>query len=77
MSSQSFLIKTNSHILIVNGAIIVNTLGKTAFCLLLEGESASIYLLILVNRHTPPFPVELSKRTYEMLTTSFTHYIKQ
>ncbi len=77
MSSQSFLINTNSHSFGVNGAIIVNTLGKAGFCLLLEEELASIYLLILVNRHTPPFPVELSKRTYEMLTTSFTHYIKQ
>jgi len=77
MSSQIILINTNSHRFSVNGANIVNTLEKTAFWMLLEEESASICLLILVNRHTPSFPVELSKRTYETLTGSFTQYIEQ
>lgn len=59
----------------MNGAIIVNTFYETGFCVLIEEELASICLLILVNRHTPSFPVELSKGGYEMLTGSFTQYI--
>jgi len=60
----------------VNGAIIVNTFCETGFCVLIEGDLALIGLLILVNRHTPSFPVELSKGTYETCTDSFTQYIE-
>ena len=59
----------------MNGAIIVNTFYETGFYVLIEGDLALIGLLILVNRHTPSFPVELSKQGYEMLTGSFTQYI--
>jgi len=60
----------------VNGAIIVNTFYETGFCVLIGEKLASIYPLILVNRHTPSFPVELSKGTYETCTDSFTQYIE-
>ena len=72
MKFTGVFINTGSQYFCVNGAIIVNTFYETGFCMLLKEKLASIYLLILVNRHTPSFPVELSKRRYEMLTDSFT-----
>lgn len=60
----------------MNGAIIVNAFYKTGFCVLIESDLVLIGLLFPVNRHTPSFPVELSKGTYETCTDSFTEYIE-
>ena len=76
MNSHNVIINTSSQYCCVNGAIIVNAFYEIGFCFLFLCELALIDLLIPVNRHTPSFPVELSKRTYETFTTSFTMYIE-
>ena len=76
MLSQIVHIYINSHVVCVNGAFIVNTLRETDFLSPEYWNGGTIYAVIPVNRHTPPFPVETSKKTYEILTCSFTRNIE-
>jgi len=76
MNSQRVITNTGSQYLCVNGAIIVNAFYEKGFCFLFLCEWTLIDLLLLVNRHTPSFPVELSNWTYGMLTASFTMSIE-
>lgn len=56
-------INTNSHHSVVNGAIIVNRPEKSGTIGLHCIQKEFIMLFILVNGHTPPFPLELSKKS--------------
>jgi hypothetical protein len=58
---QIHYINTNSHHSVVNGAIIVNRPEKSGTIGLYCMQKEFIMPFILVNGHTPPFPVELSK----------------
>ena len=58
---QIHYINTNSHHSVVNGAIIVNRPEKSETIGLHCMQKEFIMSFILVNGHTPPFPVELSK----------------
>ena len=75
MLSQIVHVYINSHIICVNGAFIVNTLGEIDILSSYDGKGGMICAMIPVNGHTPPFPVETSKKTYETLTCSFTRTI--
>ena len=75
MLSQIVHIYINSHVICVNGAFIVNTLRETDFLSPQYWNGTMIHAMVRVNGHTPPFPVETGKKTYETVTCSFTRTI--